>query len=73
MYKDFSALNDFNLNIKNGKIYAERLSTSLYGNQLYQTAFSSDFSLNDNVLKLENIDSLKARHMLAVLRELKKR
>ncbi|MBE7702593.1 MAG: hypothetical protein E7Z89_00935 [Cyanobacteria bacterium SIG28] len=57
MYKDFSAFNDFNLDIKNGKIYAERLSTSLYGNQLYQTAFSSDFSLNDNVLKLENIDS----------------
>lgn len=57
MYKDVLLLNDLPIKVSDGKFYAERILASIYGSQLYLTAFSSDFKLDNKILDVKNITS----------------
>ena len=57
MYKDLFLLKDFPIIILGGKFYAERILANLFGSQLYLTAFTSDFDLNNKKIDLKNISS----------------
>lgn len=57
MYKDMPVLNAYPLTIHDGKFYSERVQANVYGSPLYLTAFSADFRLNNNILRMKNIAS----------------
>ncbi|MBE7711801.1 MAG: hypothetical protein E7Z92_06660 [Cyanobacteria bacterium SIG31] len=55
MYKDSPLLKLMPICILDGKLYSERLLANIYENQVYMSAFSSDFNINENLLNLKNI------------------
>lgn len=57
MYKDTPLLKLLPIVVIEGKLYSEKISSSLYNNLIYLSAFSSDFEMNNNILKLKNIAS----------------
>ena len=57
MYKDSPILKILPVRILDGKFYSERVLADLYGTPVYLSAFTSDFQLNDNIIKLKNIAS----------------
>ena len=56
MYKD-KFLSAVPVNISDGKLYAERLSATLYGSPLYTSAFNADFSVNNNTINISNLSA----------------
>ena len=56
MYKD-KLISTFPINVSEGKLYSERVSASLYNSPLYMSAFNSDFSVYNNIIKLNNIST----------------
>ena len=56
MYKD-KLLSAINVNVAEGKLYAERLSATLYNSPIYLSALNSDFTVNDKKVHLCNMSS----------------
>lgn len=57
MYKDSPIMNIYPIRIQEGKFYSERILANVYGSPIYLMGFSSDFSLENEVLRLKNITS----------------
>lgn len=57
MYKDTPIVKNTPIEISDGKFYAERVNANIYNSPLNLTAFSTNFSLKDNVLMLKNMSS----------------
>lgn len=57
MYKDAPFVKTLPVEISDGKFYAERLQSSVYGESVYMNAFVSNLKLKNNLLSLENISS----------------
>ena len=57
MYKDSPAFNLMPVTIQQGNIYSEKILASIYNSPLYLSAFSSEFTLKDNVLSFSNFSS----------------
>ena len=57
MYKDAPSVKNVNLTVNDGKFFAERLTSGIYGNQLYLSQFNADFKLNKNLAILRNISA----------------
>lgn len=57
MYKDAPFLKFLPIKLNDGKFYAERAVATLYGSPINMSALSTDFSLENNHLKLKNISS----------------
>lgn len=57
MYKDSPVLKLYPLQIFDGKFYSERIISNIYGSQVYLSAFTSDFTLNNDILTFKNIAS----------------
>ena len=57
MYKDSPAFNLLPVTISQGNIYSEKVLANIYNSPLYLAAFSSDITLKDNILSLNNISS----------------
>lgn len=57
MYKDKLMSNDIPITIEDGKIYSERIASSLYDSNLYVSALNAEFSMMNKILKIKNITS----------------
>ena len=57
MYKDSPAMKIMPVNVVDGKFFAEKLLTNLYGSSLFMTAASADFNLKNDVVTMKNISS----------------
>lgn len=57
MYKDSPAFNLLPLRINEGTIYSEKVLANVYNSPLTMSAFSSNFSMKNNILSLNNISS----------------
>lgn len=57
MYKDLPQFTLIPLIIENGKLYSERVHSTLYGNTLNFTSLNSDLKLKNNILSLENLNA----------------
>ena len=57
MYKDSPLLKNLPIIILDGKFYSEKLQAEIYDSQLYLSAFSSNFKLNNQKLILKDISS----------------
>ena len=57
MYKDMPFTMSCPIVINDSKIYAERIASSLYGSNIYLSAFNRELKMKDNILKLKNISS----------------
>lgn len=55
MYKDSPLMKIYPYTIKEGKLFVERLIADVYSSPISITAFSSDFTIKDNLLKMKNI------------------
>ena len=65
MYKDALISKLLPINVNDGKLYAERVSLSLYGAPIQLSALSADLKLKDNLLSLKNIASEMSNGKLA--------
>ena len=57
MYKDSPLLKNLPITILDGKFYSEKMQAEIYDSQLYLSAFSSNFKLNNQKLILKDISS----------------
>lgn len=57
MYKDNPLMKLYPINISDSKFYSERVLANIYGSPIYLSAFSTDFSLKNQILELKNISS----------------
>lgn len=57
MYKDIPMIKMRPVEIQDGKFYSERILADIYGTPAYMTAFTSDFKLENDILRLKNISS----------------
>lgn len=57
MYKDNPIVKSYPISINEGKFYSERILANIYGSPLYLSAFSSDFTLKNDVFNFKNISS----------------
>ena len=57
MYKDTPIYSSIPLKINEGKLYAERASSSVYGGSLYLSALNSEFKIDNSILSVKNITS----------------
>lgn len=57
MYKDTPIYSSIPLKIIDGKLYAEKASSSIYGGNLYLSALNSEFKIDNNILSVKNITS----------------
>ena len=56
MYKD-KILSEMPVNIAEGKLYAERISATLYNSPIYSTALNTDFNIKNNNIHIYNLSS----------------
>lgn len=57
MYKDIIFNKNLPIKIQDGIFYSEKILANLYGSPIYLTAFSSNLSLDKNLIKLNKISS----------------
>ena len=57
MYKDSPILFKMPVKIKDGKLYIERATASMYNGNLFLSALNGDFGLDDNILSIKNISA----------------
>ena len=55
MYKDSPAFNIIPINIEQGNLYLEKVLANIYNSPLHLSSFTSDLSLKNNLLSLNNL------------------
>lgn len=55
MYKEAPLVKSIPIKLIDGKLYSERVSSTVYNSPLYLSAVNSDLSLSNNVLNLSNL------------------
>ena len=57
MYKDVPAFKTVPVEILQGKLYSERVSSTIYNSSLYMAAVNADFTLKNKIFNIKNIAS----------------